>query len=118
MKGSPIISGPFHEHCLDKIESDIPDAVDEALFGGSNLFAAQAILTAIVLVSVGLMLAVLGLDYIATFVVLFGVLGALTAMGWADPTIILVCGLFVVAMFTKRIVEYISGMGGSSADES
>lgn len=98
--------------------TDIVDGVNNALFGGANEFAAQAILTAIVMMSAGLLLAMLHLDYIATFVVLFCILGGLTAMGWADPTIILVCGLFVVAMFTKRIVEYISGMGGQTSDDS
>jgi hypothetical protein len=95
--------------------NDIAEGLNDALFGGANLFAAQAILTAIVMLSCGLVLAMLKLNYIATFVVLFSILGALTAMGWANASLLLICGLFVVGMFTKRIVEYMTG--GSSTDE-
>ena len=98
--------------------SDVADGVNDALFGGSNLFAAQAMLTAIVMVSVGLTLAMLRLNFIATFIVLFCVLGALTAMGWADPTLILVAGLFVVAMFVKKVADYWSGRAGADAGET
>jgi hypothetical protein len=93
--------------------SDIADGLNDALFGGGNLFAAQALLTAAVMVSVGLALAILGLDTIATFIVLFAVLGALTAIGWADPTMLLLAGLLVAGMFVSKMVGYFTG-GGTS----
>lgn len=98
--------------------SDIPDAINDTLFGGANLFAAQAILTAAVMMSAGLLLAMLGLNYISNFIVLFCVLGGLTAIGWADPTLMLVAGLFVVAMFVKKVTTYVTGnQGADSGDE-
>jgi len=97
--------------------SDIPDALNDGLFGGFNLFAAQAILTAIIMVSVGLFLAMMKLNYIATFIVLFAVLGALTAMGWADPTMMMLAALLVVGLFVKRIAEYMTGSQGAGSSE-
>ena len=97
--------------------SDIPDAINDALFGGANLFAAQSILTAMVMCSIGLLLAMLKLDYLSNFIVLFCVLGALTAIGWADPTIMLIAGLFVVGMFVKKVTTYVTGNQGASDEE-
>lgn len=95
--------------------TDIPEAINDALFGGGNLFGAQALLTAIVMVSIGLLLAMLKLNYVATFIVMFCVLGALTAIGWAEVTLLLICALFVVGMFAKKMAEYLGG--GSSVEE-
>lgn len=89
--------------------TDIPDAINDALFGGGNLYGAQALLTAMVMVSVGLLLSMMKLNYVATFIVLFAVLAALTAIGWTDITLLLICALFVVAMFAKRMAEYFGG---------
>ena len=91
--------------------SDVADSLNDALFGGTNLFAAQAILTAAVMVSVGVMLAVMDMNYLGIFIVLFAVLGALTAIGWADPTLIFVAGLIAGGMFVQRIAEYFTGKG-------
>lgn len=93
--------------------NDIPEALNDSLFGGANLFAAQAILTAAIMMSAGLFLAMMKLNYIATFIVLFCVLGALTAVGWADPTIMIVASLIVVGMFVKHVVEYMTGNPGA-----
>ena len=89
--------------------SEIPEALNDGLFGGANLFAAQTILTAAILVSVGLFMTMLGLNYIATFIILFGVLGALTAMGWADITLMLIAGMLVAGSFVSQIVTYLTG---------
>lgn len=97
--------------------SDIPDAINDSLFGGANLFAAQAVLTAAIMMSAGLLLAMLGLNYISNFIVLFCVLGGLTAVGWADPTLLLIAGLFVVAMFVKKVTTYMTGQGADSSEE-
>ncbi len=97
--------------------TDIPDAVNDALFGGGNEFGAKALLTAIVMVSVGLLLAMLNLNYIATFIVMFAVLGALTAIGWAEVTLMLVCALFVVGMFVKKMVDWATGSSGADTGD-
>jgi hypothetical protein len=94
--------------------SDIADGVNDALFGGSNLYAAQTVLTAIVMMSAGLFLAMLKMPPAGIFILLFCVLGALTAIGWADITIILVAGLIAAAMFAKTAVGYMTG-GGDGA---
>lgn len=89
--------------------SDVPDALNDAIFGGTNLFGAQAVLTAIVMVSVGMLLAMLDLNYLGIFIVLFAVLGGLTAMGWADPTLIFVAGLIAGGMFVEKIASFFTG---------
>ena len=98
--------------------TDVADGLNDALFGGVNLFAAQALLTAIIMVAVGLALAMLGLDQTATFIVLFAVLGGLTAIGWANPTMILVAALLAVALFVKKVTQYWTGSGGMDAGET
>ena len=95
--------------------SDIPDGMNDALFDGSNLFATQAILTAMVMMAAGLVLAVMKLNYIAVIIVLLAVLGALTAIGWAPPILILLSAMVIVGMFVKSMVEYMTGLGGSPA---
>ena len=96
--------------------SDISDGLNSALFGGANLFAAKLILTAAVMTSVGMVLAMLRMDTIGIFIILFCVLAALTAIGWADETIILVAAMITVAMFGKRVTTYMTGGGGGDED--
>ena len=96
--------------------NDISDGVNDTLFGGSNLFAAQAILTAAVMMAAGLVLAMARLPTMAIIIVLFCVLGALTAIGWANVTIMLIAVMVFVALFVKRVTEYFTGQGGG-ADE-
>lgn len=94
--------------------SDVADGLNDAMFGGTNLYAAQTLLTACVMVSVGLFLALFKLPYVGVFIVLFCVLGALTAIGWADITFILVAALIAASMFAKTAVDYMSGGGGAA----
>lgn len=94
--------------------SDVADGINDSLFGGENLYAAQTILTATVMVSVGMVLAMLKMPTAGLFIVLFCVLGALTAIGWADITFILVAALIAASMFAKTAVDYMSGGGGET----
>ena len=97
--------------------SDISDGLNSALFGGANLYATQLILTASVMTSVGMVLAMLRMDPIGIFIILFCVLAALTAIGWADITIILVSAMITVALFGKRVTTYVTGGGGGGDDD-
>jgi len=97
--------------------SDIPNGLNGALFDGANLFATQAILTALVMITVGFSLAVMRLNYIAVMIVLLAVLGALTAIGWAPPIILLLSAFLIVALFVKRAAEYFTGHGGGEAKD-
>lgn len=91
--------------------SDVADALNDGLFGGANLFAAQAILTAAVMMSAGLVLGMLGLDNIPNIIVLVSILAALTAIGWADPTMLLLTGMLIAGLGIKKGVEYMTGSG-------
>ena len=95
--------------------SDIADSLNDAMFGGTNLFAAQSILTAAVLVAAGLPLAVMRFDEKGIFIVLFAVLGALTAIGWAPPLLILVAALIAVGLFVQKMAGYWTGGSTSHA---
>jgi hypothetical protein len=91
------------------IVTDIPAAVNTALLGGSSLYAARAILTAAIMMSAGMTLAMLKMPPVGIFVVLLMVLGALTAIAWADISFLIMAALLIVAMFTRTIWEYIGG---------
>ena len=114
-----LIFGLFASMCASSAQagpiSDISDGVNSALFDGTNLFAAQAILTACVMMGAGLVLAMVRLNITATIIVLFCILGALTAIGWANVTIMLISAMVFVALFVKRITEFFTGQG--SPDE-
>jgi len=94
--------------------TDIADGLNNTLFGGTNLYAAQIILTAAVMMAAGLALAILGMPPTGMFIILFCVLGALTAIGWADITFILVAALIAVASFGATAVSWVTGGGGGS----
>jgi hypothetical protein len=93
------------------IITDIPDALNEALFDGGSLFAAQTVLTAAIMCSAGLGLAVARMPPAGMFVVLFCVLGCLTAIGWADVSLMIVAIFIAVGMFGKTMYEWIGGRG-------
>jgi hypothetical protein len=89
--------------------SDIPVQLNDALLDGTSLYAAKAILTAAIMVSAGLVLAMLKMPPTGLFIVLLAVLGALTAIDWADITFLILAALIVVAMFGKTMTEWMQG---------
>jgi hypothetical protein len=91
------------------IVSDIPVQMNNSLFDGGNLYACKVLLTAAIMMSAGLALAVLKLPPAGMFIVLLGVLGALTAIGWADVSIMIVAILITVAMFGSTVVQWVTG---------
>ena len=93
------------------IISDIPSELNNALLDGTSLYAAKAIITAAIMMSAGLVLAMLRMPPAAIFIVLLSVLGALTAIGWADITFMVLAAFITVGMFGKTMADYILGKG-------
>jgi len=91
------------------IINDIPDALNNALFDGASVYAAQLILTAGIMMSAGLALAVARMPPAGMFIVLLSVLGALTAIGWADVSFMIAAIFIMVAMFGKTMAEWLTG---------
>jgi len=92
--------------------SDIPNQLNDALLDGASLFAAKAILTAAIMVSVGLLLAVLKMPVMGIFIVLLTTLAALTAIGWADISILILVAFIIVFMFGKTVIPALTGSQG------
>ena len=93
------------------IISDIPTQLNNALLDGTSLYAAKAILTAAIMMSAGLVLAMLRMPPAGLFIVLLSVLGALTAIGWADITFLILAAFLTVIMFGKTMAEWMLGGG-------
>jgi len=91
------------------IISDIPTELNNALLDGTSLYAAKAIITASIMMAAGLVLAMLKLPMVGIILVLMSILGALTAIGWADITFLIISCLLVLAMFGKTVVEWTQG---------
>lgn len=109
------ISGFALMEARASVVSDIPEQLNNALFDGGSLFAAQALLTAGIMCSAGLALAVARMPPAGMFVVLFCVLGSLTAIGWADVSLMIVAIFIAVGMFGKTMYEWVGG-GGAQGD--
>jgi hypothetical protein len=88
---------------------DIPEGVNQALFDGSNLYAAKMILSGGVLASIGLALSVGKVNFIATVIVLLTVAGILVAMSWLDFWVIIMVALLIVSLFGKTMIGWASG---------
>jgi len=88
---------------------DIPQALNEALFGGSNLYAAKMILAGGVLASIGLATSISKVNFMATVIVMLTTAAILVAIGWLDFWIIILVALLVVSMFGKAVITWVSG---------
>jgi hypothetical protein len=93
--------------------SDIPDGLNTALLGGTSLYAAKAILTASIMASAGLAFAMVRMPPAGIFIILITVLGALTAIGWADLTFLALAAFITVALFGKTMAGWVTGTGES-----
>jgi hypothetical protein len=98
------------------IISDIPTQLNTALLDGTSLYAAKAILTASIMMSAGLALAMLKMPPAGLFIVLLSVLGGLTAIGWADITFLILAAFITVIMFGKTLAEWMLGGGAAPGD--
>jgi len=91
---------------------DIPGLVNDAIFGGEDLTMAKYLLSTAILVGAGLAMAASKLNMTATIIVLLGLIGFLTALGWVDIWLILLAALVIVALSSKTFVGWITGGGG------
>lgn len=87
----------------------IPESLNDAVFDGQNLMMAKYLLATCIMVSVGLAMAVAKFNMIATVIVLLGLIGFLTALGWVDVWLILLAALLIVAISSKNLVAWITG---------
>jgi hypothetical protein len=88
---------------------DIPEGVNDALFGGSNLYAAKMILAGGVLASIGLAMSISKVNFMATVIVMLTTATVLVAIGWLDFWIIILVALLIVSMFGKAMISWVSG---------
>jgi hypothetical protein len=93
------------------VVNDIPEALNDALFDGASVYASQLILTAAIMMSCGLPLALAKMPPAGMFIILLCVLGALTAIGWADVSFMIAAIFIMVAMFGKTMAEWLTGKG-------
>jgi hypothetical protein len=91
---------------------ELPEGVDHALFGDSNLYASKMILAGGILASLGLALSVGKVNLMATVIVMLTASAILVAIGWLDFWIMIMVSLLVVAMFGKAMVSWVSGESG------
>jgi hypothetical protein len=88
--------------------SDIPIAVNNSLFGGMNIMAAELILTAIVIISVAITCQVGKQELAPTVIIMVATLGALTAIGWAPIWLMLMAGLIIAGFFGVKMADVYS----------
>ena len=88
---------------------EIPEGLNEALFGGSNLYAAKMILAGGILASIGLAMSISKVNFMATVIVMLTTGAILVAIGWLDFWIIILVALLIVSMFGKAMISWVSG---------
>ncbi len=98
------------------IINDLPRAINKALFDDSNLTAAKALLAGGVLAALGAFVAVCRLNTVGTAILMIGMIGVLTAVGWLDYWLLILAALVVVALFAGRMADYISGHNKGGAE--
>lgn len=87
------------------IINDAPESLADSL--GVTTIAAEYILSAAVLLSVGLALALFkGSNMAATVIVLLAFIGMLTAIGWLDAWLLIMVALIIALMFGSQLREW------------
>lgn len=88
---------------------DIPAGVNDALLGGTSLYAAKMICSAMILASIGLALSVGKVNFMATVIVMLATLAVLVSIAWLDFWLIIIVSLLIVAMFGRAMVDWVTG---------
>lgn len=89
---------------------DIPSSMGDALEISDDL--AKMILSVAILTSAGLALAVgKGSNLMVTVIILLGVMGVLTAIGWLTPWLLLLSAVLIAAMFAGKMKDALTTKG-------
>jgi hypothetical protein len=89
--------------------ASIPQAVNDALFNGSNLIAAQLLLTAVIMFTALLPMLVARMRPDMIIVVMAMVVLVCSAIGWLDQTITMVMLLIIAASLAKTVATSMRG---------
>jgi len=88
---------------------DLPEGLNRALFGGSNLYAAKMILAGSILASLGLALSMAKMNVMGTIIVLLSTAGVEAAIGWLPMWVLYLVAMVIVAMFSKSMADWVTG---------
>lgn len=94
--------------------NDIPEAVNEALFEGANLYAAKMILAGAILLSAILAMGMAKLGLVPMIFMILVLVGILTAIGWLDYWILVLGAIIVAIMFAGKVTETLDRSSGGS----
>ena len=89
--------------------ASIPQAVNDALFNGSNLIAAQLLLTVVVMFTALLPMLVARMRPDMIIVVMAMVVLVCSAIGWLDQTVTMVMLLIIAASLAKTVATSMRG---------
>lgn len=89
--------------------SSIPAAVNDAMFNGSNLIAAQLLLTAVIMFTALLPMLVARMRPDMIIVVMAMVVLVCSAIGWLDQTVTMVMLLIIAASLAKSVATSMRG---------
>ncbi len=97
------------------IITEIPEGVNDALFGGSEatLPMAKLLLTGAILASFTFAFAIIKLHFFMIFVIDFVLLVCLIALGWAESWLLLIFGLILGAFYAPIIASWLAGERGT-----
>lgn len=87
--------------------NEIPEDVNDALFGGGNLFAAKMLLSLCILTSLGIALsASRKANMLVSAIVLISAVGFLVAIAWLDLWILVVLVIVLMTLFAKNVAGW------------
>lgn len=89
--------------------ASIPQAVNDAMFNGSNLIAAQLLLTVVVMFTALLPMLVARMRPDMILAVMAMVVLASSAIGWLDQAITMVMLLIIAASLAKTVASSMRG---------
>lgn len=89
--------------------ASIPQAVNDAMFSGSNLIAAQLLLTAVIMFTALLPMLVARMRPDMIIVVMAMVVLVCSAIGWLDQMVTMVMLLIIAASLAKTVASSMRG---------
>ena len=89
--------------------SDIPNALNDALFDGQNILGAQLILSSGMLVSAALGMGLVRVPVIPMIAIIITIMGALVAINWLPYWVMLLAAVFIAGTFASKIAGIPTG---------